>query len=79
MLKIKVHEAKAIPEKTLQTVLANIKCLGKPGKAMQNYPIKRRGEIFDEMEKRGWIEPGSFVLTSKGNEEAKKYIHLAEA
>lgn len=74
----KVREANAIPDKTLHTVLANLKCLGKPGKAVQNYPIKRRGEIFAEMEKRGWLEPNSMNLTDKGNEEAKKWISLCQ-
>lgn len=74
----KVREANAIPDKTLHTVLANLKCLGKPGKAVQNYPIKRRSEIFAEMEKRGWLEPNSMNLTDKGNEEAKKWISLCQ-
>lgn len=77
-MSIKVREANAIPDKTLHTVLANLKCLGKPGKAVQNYPIKRRGEIFAEMEKRGWLEPNSMNLTDKGNEEAKKWISLCQ-
>lgn len=69
---------KAIPEKTLQTVMANLVCLGKPGKAMQNYPVARRREIFDELEKRGWIEPNSFVPSSKGKELAKDWIGLCQ-
>lgn len=77
-LSIHIHEAKAIPDNTLHTVLANLKCLGKPGKAMQNYPVKRRSEIFAEMEKRGWLEPDSMNLTDKGNEEAKKWVHLCQ-
>ena len=77
-MSIKVREANAIPDKTLHTVLANLKCLGKPGKAVQNYPIKRRGEIFAEMEKRGWLEPNSMNLTDKGNEEVKKWISLCQ-
>lgn len=74
----KVREASAIPDKTLHTVLANLKCLGKPGKAMQNYPLKRRRDLFDEMVKRGWLEPNSINLTSKGEEEAKNWIHLCQ-
>lgn len=77
-MNIKVREARTIPDDTLHTVLANLKCLGKPGKAVQNYPVKRRGEIFDEMEKRGWLEPNSMNLTDKGNEEAKKWVHLCQ-
>lgn len=77
-MNIRVHEANAIPDKTLHTVLANLKCLGKPGKAVQNYPVKRRGEIFDEMEKRGWLEPNSMNLTDAGNEEAKKWLSLCQ-
>lgn len=71
-------KARAIPEKTLQTVMANLVCLGKPGKAMQNYPVARRREIFDELEKRGWIEPNSFVPSSKGRELAKDWISLCQ-
>lgn len=77
-LSIHVREAKAIPDNTLHTVLANLKCLGKPGKAMQNYPLKRRRDIFDEMVKRGWLEPNSINLTDKGEEEAKNWIHLCQ-
>ena len=71
-------KARTIPEKTLQTVMANLVCLGKPGKAMQNYPVARRREIFDELEKRGWIEPNSFVPSSKGRELAKDWISLCQ-
>lgn len=71
-------KARAIPEKTLQTVMANLVCLGKPGKAMQNYPVARRREIFDELEKRGWLEPNSFVPSSKGRELAKDWISLCQ-
>ena len=77
-LRIKISEATTIPDKTLHTILANLKCLGKPGKAMRNYPVKRRFEIFAEMEKRGWLEPDSMNLTDKGNEEAKKWVHLCQ-
>ena len=71
-------KTRAIPEKTLQTVMANLVCLGKPGKAMQNYPVARRREIFDELEKRGWLEPNSFVPSSKGRELAKDWISLCQ-
>lgn len=71
-------EAKAIPEKTLQTVMANLVCLGKPGKAMQNYTASRRREIFDELEKRGWLEPNSIVPSSKGKELAKDWVGLCQ-
>ena len=72
------NEGRAIPDKTLQTIVANIKCLGKPGKALSNYPVNRRGEVLDELERRGLLEPGSMNLTDKGNEMAKEWIGLCE-
>lgn len=72
------NESRAIPDKTLQTIVANIKCLGKPGKALSNYPVNRRGEILNELERRGLLEPGSMYLTDKGNEMAKEWIGLCE-
>ena len=72
------NEGRAIPDKTLQTIVANIKCLGKPGKALSNYPVNRRGEVLDELEHRGLLEPGSMNLTDKGNEMAKEWIGLCE-
>lgn len=72
------NEGRAIPDKTLQTIVANIKCLGKPGKALSNYPVNRRGEILNELERRGLLEPGSMYLTDKGNEMAKEWIGLCE-
>ena len=73
-----VSEAAPIPEKTLQTVMANIKCVGKPGKVMQHYSMERRNEIFDELERRGWIEPNSINLTPLGNEVSKDWLDLCQ-
>ena len=70
--------SRGIPEKTLQTVMANLVCIGKPGKAMQNYTTSRRREIFDELEKRGWLEPNSITPSSKGKELAKDWVGLCQ-
>ena len=78
MVRSESNTSRGIPEKTLQTVMANLVCLGKPGKAMQNYSASRRREIFDELEKRGWLEPGSIIPSSKGKELAKDWVELCQ-
>lgn len=45
-----------ISEKTLLTALVNIKCVGYPGKCLRPFNKRERGQIIDELFKRGYID-----------------------
>lgn len=65
-----------IKEKTILTVLVNLKCLGKMGKTVNGFTKKEKEYIFNELERLGYIKENSIEITPKGNEVVKKNLNL---
>lgn len=47
---------KTATEKTILTVLVNLKCLGYPGKCLRPFSKSEKNRVFDELAGRGWID-----------------------
>lgn len=47
---------KIASEKTILTVLVNLKCIGRPGRCLTSFPRKERIRVIDELINRGWID-----------------------
>ena len=77
-LSIFYAKEKHLSEGLIVKVLVNLKCLGKPGRCLRSVSQQMRGEIFDVLEKRGWIDSHMNVKPS-AMDVVLKNLHLCES